>query len=236
VRRFSQCNNHKLTFTALQVVASDDVEEALNDSEYLELLNNLAHLPDLSIGKPPSQHGYSISSHSIQDSMAVLETNIVSTYVIVNNVCSWSVLTSSSVLTSIMVKELVSEKMTPFKCKKNICPLLSAKRTFVLILAGSKISSFSQKSSICPSSYIDLFLNGFTLNTCASYPQGTLFMSEIEFTDRLVTFLKILCDACTIIVGCLIYELYNFLNLVFDLYLTPRLRMPGVIFPLLHIS
>jgi hypothetical protein len=82
VTRLSQCSNYKLTFTSLQVVVSDNVDEALNDSEYLELLNNLAHLPDLSVGKTPSQHGYPISSHSIQDSLAVLEANIVSTYVL----------------------------------------------------------------------------------------------------------------------------------------------------------
>lgn len=61
-----------------QVVMSDNVEEALNDSEYLELLNNLARLPDLSVSKTPSQHGYSISSHNIQDGLVVLEAGIMS--------------------------------------------------------------------------------------------------------------------------------------------------------------
>jgi hypothetical protein len=61
---------------------SHDVEVALNDAEYLELLNNLAHLSDLSFGKTPSRHGYSISSHDVEDSLAVLEANIVSTYVL----------------------------------------------------------------------------------------------------------------------------------------------------------
>jgi hypothetical protein len=61
---------------------SDSVEEALNDSEYLELLNNLAHLSDQSVSKTPSQHGYFISSHNIQENLVVLEAGIVSTYVI----------------------------------------------------------------------------------------------------------------------------------------------------------
>jgi hypothetical protein len=59
---------------------SDNVEEALNDSEYLELLNNLARLPNLSVSKTPSQHGYAVSSHNVQDSLVVLEASIVSTY------------------------------------------------------------------------------------------------------------------------------------------------------------
>lgn len=79
--RVSQCYSHKLTFTALQVVMSDDVEEALSDSEYLELLNNLAHLPDLSVSKTPSLHGHTISSHNIQDNFVDLEAGIVSIYV-----------------------------------------------------------------------------------------------------------------------------------------------------------
>jgi hypothetical protein len=61
---------------------SDNVEEALNDSEYLELINNLARLPDLSVSKTSSRHGDSVNSHNIQDSLAILEANIVSTYVL----------------------------------------------------------------------------------------------------------------------------------------------------------
>jgi hypothetical protein len=82
VMKVSQCYSHKLTFTALQVVMSDNVEEALNDSEYLELLNKLAHLTDQSDSKAPSRHGYSVSNRNIQDNLVVLEAGIVSIYVL----------------------------------------------------------------------------------------------------------------------------------------------------------
>jgi hypothetical protein len=58
----------------------DNVEEALSDSEYLQLINNLAEPPDPSAGKTLSQHGDSSSNHDIQDSLDVLEANFVSTF------------------------------------------------------------------------------------------------------------------------------------------------------------
>jgi hypothetical protein len=59
----------------------DNVQEALSDSEYLQLLNNLAQSPDMSTGKTLSQCGDSSSSNDIQDSLDVLEANFVSTFV-----------------------------------------------------------------------------------------------------------------------------------------------------------
>jgi hypothetical protein len=78
--RQPQCSSFALAFGVLQVVLKDNVEEALGDSEYLQLINKLAHPPDMSTGKTLSQHGDSSSSHDIQDSLDVPEANFVSTF------------------------------------------------------------------------------------------------------------------------------------------------------------
>jgi hypothetical protein len=76
----------------------NSVEEALSDSQYLQLIKKLVHSPDLSVSKT-SQHGDSSSSPIVQDSLDILEAGIVSTFMLL-----WvihSVIICSTVLASI---------------------------------------------------------------------------------------------------------------------------------------
>lgn len=78
----SESTGCKLIVTVLQIILKDNVEEALSDSEYLQLLDSLAHPQDLTVYKTSSQHGDLSSSNNIQSSVEILEANIVSTYVL----------------------------------------------------------------------------------------------------------------------------------------------------------
>ena len=73
---------HKLTVILLQIVLKDSVEEALSDLEYLQLIDSLAHPPDLTVRKTSCQDSDLSNSNNIQRSLEILEANIVSTYVL----------------------------------------------------------------------------------------------------------------------------------------------------------
>jgi hypothetical protein len=84
------------------------------------------------------------------------------------------------------------------------------KENLCLLRLVPKHPNFHRSPAFCSCIYTNLFLIRFTLNSSASYTQDTWFLSETELTDRLITFLKTLYHTCSIIVGCLIYELYTF--------------------------
>jgi len=77
-----ESTGHKLTVILLQVVLKDNVEEALNDLEYLQLINSLAHPPDLTVRKTSCQDSELSNSNNIQRSLEILEASVVSTYVL----------------------------------------------------------------------------------------------------------------------------------------------------------
>jgi len=77
-----ESTGHKLTVILLQIVLKDNVEEALIDLEYLQLIDSLAHPPDLTVLKA-SYHDSELShSNNIQRNLEILEANTVSTCVL----------------------------------------------------------------------------------------------------------------------------------------------------------
>lgn len=77
-----ESTGHKLTVILLQIVLKDNVEEAVSDLEYLQLIDSLAHPPDLTVYKTLYQDSELTNSNNIQRSLEILEANIVSTYVL----------------------------------------------------------------------------------------------------------------------------------------------------------
>jgi len=76
----SESTGHKLTVILLQIVLKGNVEEALSDLEYLQLIDSLAHPPDLTVHKTSCQDSELSNSNNIQRSLEILEANIVSTH------------------------------------------------------------------------------------------------------------------------------------------------------------
>lgn len=61
-----------------QIVLKDNVEEAVSDLEYLQLIDSLAHPPDLTVLKTSCQDSELSNSNNIQRSLEILEANIMS--------------------------------------------------------------------------------------------------------------------------------------------------------------
>jgi len=57
----------------------DNVEEALSDLEYLQLIDSLVNPPDLTVHKTSCQDSELSNSNNTQRSLEILEANIVST-------------------------------------------------------------------------------------------------------------------------------------------------------------
>jgi len=61
-----------------QIVLKDNVEEALSDLEYLQLIDSLAYPPDLTVRKTSCQDSELSNNNNIQRSLEILEANIMS--------------------------------------------------------------------------------------------------------------------------------------------------------------
>ncbi|KAJ4447227.1 hypothetical protein ANN_09230 [Periplaneta americana] len=82
LRIYRECrlkqNCSKVTIEEEHSTMRDNVEEAVNDSEYLQLIQYLAELPEQSVSKSSFHHGDSSSSNNIQNTVDILEANIMS--------------------------------------------------------------------------------------------------------------------------------------------------------------